>query len=63
MKNLAGWFMRAMPPLERTGVSAALAFLCASETFKNQWVFRHSARNLPFRLSMNALSVGFPGIM
>jgi len=27
----------------------------------NQWAFRHSARNLPLKLSMNALSVGLPG--
>ena len=27
----------------------------------NQCAFKHSARNLPFRLSINALSVGLPG--
>ncbi len=36
-------------------------FRCASETFMNQCVFRHSARNDPFRLPMKALSVGLPG--
>lgn len=28
---------------------------------KNQWVFRHSALNLPLNTSMKALSVGLPG--
>ena len=36
-------------------------FSRASSRLRNQCAFRHSARNLPFRLSMNALSVGLPG--
>jgi hypothetical protein len=28
----------------------------------NQWAFKHSARNRPSKASMNALSVGFPGL-
>jgi hypothetical protein len=28
----------------------------------NQWMFRHSDRNVPLKLSTNALSVGLPGL-
>src|SRR5277367_5630400 len=33
----------------------------ASSRLRNQLAFKHSARNLPLRLSMKALSVGLPG--
>lgn len=36
-------------------------FSQASDSDKNQWVFRHSARNWELNASMNALSDGFPG--
>jgi len=36
-------------------------FVRASSRLMKQWVFRHSARNLALKLSMNALSVGLPG--
>src|SRR5579871_3813394 len=36
-------------------------FPTASSRLMNQWAFKHSARNLPLKLSMNALSVGLPG--
>jgi len=39
--------------------ASILAF--ASSRLMNQGMFRHSARNLPLKLSMNALSVGLPG--
>ena len=34
----------------------------ASLRSMNQWVFKHSLRNVPLKLSTNALSVGFPGL-
>ena len=37
-------------------------FLLASSRLKNQCWFRHSCRNRLMKLSMNALSVGFPGL-
>ena len=36
-------------------------FSRAPSRFMNQWTFRHSALNLPLKLSMKALSVGLPG--
>jgi hypothetical protein len=36
-------------------------FSRASASVRNQWAFRHSARNRPLKASLNALSVGFPG--
>ena len=37
-------------------------FSCASSKEKNQLAFRHSSLNEPLKLSMNGLSVGFPGL-
>lgn len=42
-------------------LSQASHFRTASPRLMNQCAFRHSARNLPLKLSMNALSVALPG--
>jgi hypothetical protein len=36
--------------------------LCVGQD-KNQCWLRHSSRNFPLKLSMNAFSTGFPGLM
>jgi hypothetical protein len=36
---------------------------CASCDVRNQCSFRHSSRNLPLKLSINAFWTGFPGWM
>ena len=46
---------------DRDRRSLASHFRRASSRLMNQCAFKHSARNLPLKDSMKALSVGFPG--
>ncbi len=64
-------FDRQLEPLLRDCISPTSHCYCsvrqasmscfASFRSRNQWMSRHSLRNVPLKLSTNALSVGLPG--